>query len=83
MLAGLLRWPQATYASQIQEVGNTLEVTREIDGGLETLKLQLPAIVSTDLRLNQPRYTSLQNIMKAKQMNRCIHGPAFMQSLEK
>lgn len=66
MLAGLLRWPQATYASQIKEEGNSLEVTREIDGGLETLKLQLPAIVSTDLRLNQPRYASLQNIMKAK-----------------
>lgn len=66
MLAALLDWPQATYASKVQWVDNHLEVTREIDGGLETLKLKLPAVVSADLRLNEPRYASLPNIMKAK-----------------
>ena len=66
MLAALLDWPQATYASQLSLQGNALVVTREIDGGLETLKVQLPAVVSTDLRLNEPRYASLPNIMKAK-----------------
>ncbi|TAL60630.1 MAG: electron transfer flavoprotein subunit beta/FixA family protein [Legionella sp.] len=66
MLAALLGWPQATYASAIKCNGSALEVTREIDGGLETLKVQLPAVVSTDLRLNEPRYASLPNIMKAK-----------------
>lgn len=66
MLAALLDWPQATYASSIQWADNEIEVTREIDGGLETLKLRLPAVISTDLRLNEPRYASLPNIMKAK-----------------
>ncbi|RUR07813.1 electron transfer flavoprotein subunit beta/FixA family protein [Legionella sp. km772] len=66
MLAALLGWPQATYASQITVIDNALEVTREIDGGLETVKVHLPAVVSTDLRLNEPRYASLPNIMKAK-----------------
>ena len=66
MLAGLLNWPQATNASQINTSDKDLEVTREIDGGLETIKITLPAIVSTDLRLNEPRYASLPNIMKAK-----------------
>jgi electron transfer flavoprotein beta subunit len=66
MLAALLNWPQATYASQITVHKEYLEVTREIDGGLETLKINLPAVVSTDLRLNEPRYASLPNIMKAK-----------------
>lgn len=66
MLAALLDWPQATYASKIDTQNGALEVTREIDGGLETLKVQLPAVVSTDLRLNEPRYASLPNIMKAK-----------------
>jgi electron transfer flavoprotein beta subunit len=66
MLAALLDWPQATYASELSIQDNAIEVTREIDGGLETLKLKLPAIVSTDLRLNEPRYASLPNIMKAK-----------------
>jgi electron transfer flavoprotein beta subunit len=66
MLAGLLDWSQATYASKVEATAEYLEVTREIDGGLETLKVQLPAIVSTDLRLNEPRYASLPNIMKAK-----------------
>lgn len=66
MLASLLNWPQATYASKIEPNGTSLQVTREIDGGLETLSVHLPAIVSTDLRLNEPRYASLPNIMKAK-----------------
>ncbi|ARB91938.1 electron transfer flavoprotein subunit beta/FixA family protein [Legionella longbeachae] len=66
MLASLLNWPQATYASKIEPNGTSLQVTREIDGGLETLSIHLPAIVSTDLRLNEPRYASLPNIMKAK-----------------
>lgn len=66
MLAALLDWPQATYASKIDTQGDKLEVTREIDGGLETLRVNTPAVVSTDLRLNEPRYASLPNIMKAK-----------------
>ncbi len=66
MLAALLDWPQATYASKLEIDGTSLQVTREIDGGLETLALTLPAVVSTDLRLNEPRYASLPNIMKAK-----------------
>ena len=66
MLAALLGWPQATYASNLNAHSDGLEVTREIDGGLETIKVQLPAVVSTDLRLNEPRYASLPNIMKAK-----------------
>lgn len=66
MLSALLGWCQATYASKIELDNETLKVTREIDGGLETLKLQLPAVVSTDLRLNEPRYATLPNIMKAK-----------------
>ncbi len=66
MLAALLNWPQATYASKINSSGEFLEVTREIDGGLETIKIALPAVVSSDLRLNEPRYASLPNIMKAK-----------------
>lgn len=66
MLASLLNWPQATYASQLNESSDQLEVTREIDGGLETVRVKLPAVVSTDLRLNEPRYASLPNIMKAK-----------------
>jgi electron transfer flavoprotein beta subunit len=66
MLAALLGWPQGTFASKIVIEGETVHVTREIDGGLETLKLKLPAIMTTDLRLNEPRYPSLPNIMKAK-----------------
>ena len=66
MLAALLGWPQATFASKVEVAGNALTVTREIDGGHETLALTLPAIVTTDLRLNEPRYASLPNIMKAK-----------------
>jgi len=66
MLAALLGWPQATFASKIEKEGEGLKVTREIDGGLETLSLKIPAVVTADLRLNTPRYASLPNIMKAK-----------------
>ena len=66
ILAALLNWPQATFASKLAIEGETILVTREIDGGLETLRAPVPAIVTTDLRLNQPRYASLPNIMKAK-----------------
>lgn len=66
MLAALLNWPQATFASKVAVKGETLEVTREVDGGLQTLALQMPAIITVDLRLNQPRYATLPNIMKAK-----------------
>jgi electron transfer flavoprotein beta subunit len=66
MLAALLGWPQATFASKVVIEGEAALVTREIDGGLETLKMRLPAIITTDLRLNEPRYPSLPNIMKAK-----------------
>jgi electron transfer flavoprotein beta subunit len=66
MLAALLAWPQATFASKIALTEAGAEVTREIDGGLETVALKLPAVVTTDLRLNEPRYASLPNIMKAK-----------------
>ena len=66
MLAGLLGWPQGTFASKIVIEGDHAKVTREVDGGLQTVELKLPAIVTTDLRLNEPRYASLPNIMKAK-----------------
>jgi electron transfer flavoprotein beta subunit len=66
MLATLLDWPQATFASQIEVSGGKAKVTREVDGGLQTLEVDLPAVVTTDLRLNEPRYASLPNIMKAK-----------------
>jgi electron transfer flavoprotein beta subunit len=66
MLAALLNWPQGTFASKVVVNGEGVSVTREIDGGLQTVRLKLPAIVTTDLRLNEPRYASLPNIMKAK-----------------
>jgi electron transfer flavoprotein beta subunit len=66
MLSALLNWPQATFASKIEIKDNTLEVTREIDEGLETIEVNVPAIITCDLRLNEPRYASLPNIMKAK-----------------
>ncbi len=66
MLAGLLGWPQATFVSKINLADGGLEAVREVDGGLETVKMGLPAIVTVDLRLNEPRYASLPNIMKAK-----------------
>jgi len=66
MLAALLGWPQGTFASKVEPAPDTVTVTREVDGGLETDRLKLPAVVTTDLRLNEPRYASLPNIMKAK-----------------
>ena len=66
MLAALLGWPQATFASKVTVEGDKVTVSREVDGGIETLALTLPAIVTTDLRLNEPRYVTLPNIMKAK-----------------
>jgi electron transfer flavoprotein beta subunit len=66
MLAALLGWPQATFASKLALGTETASVTREVDGGLETVELKLPAVMTTDLRLNEPRYASLPNIMKAK-----------------
>ncbi|CAG8496016.1 6660_t:CDS:2 [Acaulospora colombiana] len=66
MLAGLLNWPQATFASKVEVVEDKITVTREVDGGSETISSKLPALVTTDLRLNEPRFTTLPNIMKAK-----------------
>jgi electron transfer flavoprotein beta subunit len=66
MLAALTGWPQGTFASKIVIDGDSMQVTREVDGGLQTVKLKAPSIVTTDLRLNEPRYASLPNIMKAK-----------------
>jgi electron transfer flavoprotein beta subunit len=66
MLAGMLNWPQGVFASHLNIQNNMITVTREIDGGLETLDLQLPAVITTDLRLNEPRYLSLPNIVQAK-----------------
>ncbi|MCW8086767.1 electron transfer flavoprotein subunit beta/FixA family protein [Sabulicella glaciei] len=66
MLAALLGWPQGTFASKVEIAGQEATVTREVDGGLETVKLALPAVVTADLRLNEPRYASLPNIMKAR-----------------
>jgi electron transfer flavoprotein beta subunit len=76
MLAALLGWPQGTFASAVAKDGDTLNVTREVDGGLQTLALQLPAVVTTDLRLNEPRFASLPNIMKAKKKPIDIKSPA-------
>jgi electron transfer flavoprotein beta subunit len=66
MLAALLGWPQGTFASSVTVQGGEVVVTREVDGGLETVRLTLPAVVTADLRLNEPRYASLPNIMKAR-----------------
>ncbi|QOV96406.1 electron transfer flavoprotein subunit beta/FixA family protein [Novosphingobium sp. ES2-1] len=76
MLAALLGRPQGTFASAVTVEGDTVTVTREVDGGLETVKLVLPAIVTTDLRLNEPRYASLPNIMKAKSKPLATKAPA-------
>jgi len=76
MLAALLGWAQGTFASRIEVSGEAVEVTREVDGGLETLRLKLPAVVSADLRLNEPRYASLPNIMKAKSKPLAVSKPA-------
>ena len=76
MLAALLGWPQGTFASEVKPEGDKLHVTREVDGGLQTISLNLPAIVTTDLRLNEPRYASLPNIMKAKKKPIDTKAPA-------
>jgi electron transfer flavoprotein beta subunit len=76
MLAALLDWPQATFASKVELAGDSVSVTREVDGGLQTLALSLPAVVTADLRLNEPRYASLPNIMKAKKKPIDIKTPA-------
>lgn len=76
MLAALLGWPQATFASEVLIEGDAAKVTREVDGGLQTLLVQLPAVVTADLRLNQPRYASLPNIMKAKNKPLATKTPA-------
>jgi len=76
MLAALTGRPQGTFASKVEVDGEQVTVTREVDGGLETVKLKLPAIVTTDLRLNEPRYASLPNIMKAKSKPLAIKSPA-------
>lgn len=76
MLAALTGWAQGTFASAVNVEGDSVNVTREVDGGLETVKLKLPAIVTTDLRLNEPRYASLPNIMKAKSKPLDTKSPA-------
>ncbi|MBV9929874.1 MAG: electron transfer flavoprotein subunit beta/FixA family protein [Alphaproteobacteria bacterium] len=76
MLAALLGWGQGTFASKVEVDGEQVNVTREVDGGLETVRLKLPAIVTTDLRLNEPRYASLPNIMKAKSKPLASKTPA-------
>ncbi|MEQ8934487.1 MAG: electron transfer flavoprotein subunit beta/FixA family protein [Amphiplicatus sp.] len=76
MLAALLGWAQGTFASKVVKDGDKLNVTREVDGGLQTVALSLPAIVTTDLRLNEPRYASLPNIMKAKKKPLDVKEPS-------
>ncbi len=76
MLAALAGLPQATFASKVEAAAGTVTVTREVDGGLETLKLNLPAVITTDLRLNEPRYVTLPNIMKAKKKQLDVIKPA-------
>ena len=78
MLAALLGWAQATFASKLEIAGDSANVTREIDGGLQTIKVKLPLIMTTDLRLNQPRYASLPNIMKAKKKPLATTTPATL-----
>ena len=76
MLAALLGWPQGTFASKLEVSDSNLEITREIDGGLQTLQLKLPAVITTDLRLNEPRYAKLPDIMKAKKKQLDIIEPS-------
>ena len=78
MLAALLDWPQATFASKVEIDSGSATVKREVDGGLETIEMQLPAIITTDLRLNEPRYATLPNIMKAKKKPFDITNPAAL-----
>ena len=76
MLAALLGWGQGTFASKVEVSGDKVDVTREVDGGLETVRLNVPAVITTDLRLNEPRYVTLPNIMKAKKKPLEIFKPA-------
>jgi electron transfer flavoprotein beta subunit len=76
MLAALLGWPQGTFASKLSPEAGSIAVTREVDGGIETLRLKLPAVITTDLRLNEPRYPTLPNIMKAKKKPLDVKKPA-------
>jgi len=76
MLAALLGWPQGTFASKVAIESGSISVTREVDGGLETVQLKMPAVVTTDLRLNEPRYPSLPNVMKAKKKPLDVKSPA-------
>jgi electron transfer flavoprotein beta subunit len=78
MLAALMDWPQATFASKVVVAGGVATVTREVDGGLETIEVALPAVVTTDLRLNEPRYATLPNIMKAKKKPLDVTNPATL-----
>jgi electron transfer flavoprotein beta subunit len=78
MLAALLGWPQGTFASKLEPGSGSLKVTREVDGGLETLELKTPAIITTDLRLNEPRYAKLPDIMKAKKKDLEIIEPSAL-----
>ena len=78
MLAALLDWPQATFASKVEIAGGAATVKREVDGGLETVQMKLPAVVTTDLRLNEPRYATLPNIMKAKKKPLATTTPATL-----
>jgi electron transfer flavoprotein beta subunit len=78
MLAALMGWPQATFASKVVVAGGLATVTREVDGGLETIEVALPAVVTTDLRLNEPRYATLPNIMKAKKKTLDVTNPATL-----
>jgi electron transfer flavoprotein beta subunit len=76
MLSALLGWSQGTFASKLEIDGANVKVTREVDGGLETLELKAPAIITTDLRLNEPRYAKLPDIMKAKKKDLAVMSPA-------
>jgi electron transfer flavoprotein beta subunit len=76
MLAALLDWPQATFASKVEIAGKSATVTREVDGGLQTIEVELPAVITADLRLNEPRYASLPNIMKAKKKEIAVKAVA-------
>jgi len=79
MFAALMDWPQATFASEVNVDGDKLKVTREVDGGLESIELSMPALITTDLRLNEPRYAKLPNIMKAKKKPLDVHTPAELE----
>ena len=79
ILAGILNWPQATFASKVQVEGETLQVTREVDGGLGPLSLSIPAVITTDLRLNTPRYVALPNIIKARSKPIEVINPETLQ----